>query len=72
MHTTPDIIIGTTIHEVKRAVATCPFCGHPIMERQRLSYPVDAIGMFAPVYRCDRAHGGCGRHVGEPIRNVVE
>jgi hypothetical protein len=28
----------------------------------RLSYPAEAIGKFAPVYRC-----GCGRHIGEPV-----
>jgi hypothetical protein len=40
----------------------CPSCGRAILPMHRLSYPPDAIGKFAPVYRC-----GCGRHVGEPV-----
>ena len=43
----------------------CPSCGRPIMPSMRLSYPPDAIGKFAPVYRC-----GCGRHIGEPVGMV--
>ncbi len=40
----------------------CPACGSIIRPSMRLSYPPDAIGKFAPVYRC-----GCGRHIGEPL-----
>lgn len=57
-----DIITRTTAHEVKAAIAACPYCARPIRESQRLSYPEKAVGAFATVYRC-----GCGRHIGAPI-----
>ena len=44
----------------------CPSCGRPILPSMRLSYPHDAVGKFAPVYRC-----GCGRHIGEPVSMLV-
>ena len=40
----------------------CPSCGRPILPSMRLSYPREAVGKFAPVYRC-----ACGRHIGEPV-----
>jgi hypothetical protein len=43
----------------------CPTCGAAILPSMRLSYPADAIGKFAPVYRCR-----CGRHIGEPVGMV--
>ncbi len=43
----------------------CPSCGRAVMPAQRLSYPADAVGKFAPVYRC-----GCGKHVGEPVSMI--
>lgn len=43
----------------------CPVCGASIRPNQRLSYPADAVGRFAPVYRCS-----CGKHIGEPIGMV--
>lgn len=43
----------------------CPSCGRPVVPSMRLSYPPDAIGKFAPVYRCS-----CGKHIGEPVSFV--
>jgi hypothetical protein len=40
----------------------CPSCGRPVTPAMRLSYPADAVGRFAPVYRCS-----CGKHIGEPV-----
>jgi hypothetical protein len=40
----------------------CPFCGRAVMPKQRASYPPEAVGQFAPVYRC-----GCGKAIGEPV-----
>lgn len=40
----------------------CPSCGRAVVPSMRLSYPAEAVGKFAPVYRC-----GCGRHIGEPV-----
>jgi hypothetical protein len=40
----------------------CPMCGRAVTPGMRLSYPPQAVGHFAPVYRC-----GCGRHIGEPV-----
>lgn len=40
----------------------CPSCGRAVMPSMRLSYPAEAVGKFAPVYRC-----GCGKHIGEPL-----
>lgn len=61
MQTKADIRTGVTLHEAK-AVARCPYCGSPIRESQRLSYPPGAVGAFATVYRCS-----CGKHLGAPI-----
>lgn len=56
--TTPKHII-----ELKSpVVCQCPGCGRDVRASQRLSYPAEAIGRFASVYRC-----GCGRHIGEPV-----
>lgn len=44
----------------------CPSCGRAIVPSMRLSYPAEAVGKFAPVYRC-----GCGRHIGEPLSMIV-
>lgn len=43
----------------------CPTCGRAILPSARLSYPAEAVGKFAPVYRCS-----CGRHIGEPLTMV--
>lgn len=43
----------------------CPSCGGIVRPSMRLSYPPDAVGKFAPVYRC-----GCGKHIGEPVGMV--
>ncbi len=43
----------------------CPYCGRAVMPKQRAPYPAEAIGQFAPVYRC-----GCGKVVGEPLSMV--
>lgn len=43
----------------------CPVCGAAIRPSQRLSYPLEAVGKFAPVYRCS-----CGKHIGEPVGMV--
>lgn len=43
----------------------CPYCGRAIIPRMRLSYPADAVGQFAPVYKC-----GCEKIVGEPLHMI--
>lgn len=74
---TLDLTTLHTIVEVKLApLFECPYCGRPVQHSQRLSYPPEAIGAFATVYQCDKRRGGCGRHIGEPMReesqDVVE
>lgn len=62
MQTKPDIITQRgTLHDVK--ATCCPYCGRVLRDSQRLSYPPQAVGAFATVYRC-----GCGKHIGAPIR----
>lgn len=62
-----DITTEKHIVELKSpVVCRCPSCGRDIRASQRLSYPRDAVGKFAPVYRC-----GCGRHIGEPTANYA-
>lgn len=56
-----DATTKTTIHEAK-AVACCPYCGRALALAARLSYPPQAVGAFATVYRCP-----CGKHIGAPI-----
>lgn len=51
-----------TIMEAKAPVANCPYCGRAIRPSQRLSYPPQAVGAFATVYRC-----ACGKHIGAPV-----
>lgn len=43
----------------------CPACGGAILPSMRLSYPAEAVGKYAPVYRCK-----CGKHIGEPVSMV--
>lgn len=43
----------------------CPYCDKAVMPSQRASYPAEAVGKFAPVYRC-----ACGKAIGEPIGMV--
>ncbi len=47
-------------------VCRCPACGRDVRLSQRLSYPAEAVGRFAPVYRC-----ACGRHIGEPVASYA-
>lgn len=63
MNGKPDFMKDGVLMEAKGAVALCPFCRRPIRESQRLSYPPQAVGAFATVYRCT----GCRRHIGAPI-----
>lgn len=51
----------------REPVCICPYCEHPIMPRERLSYPMTCLGRYYAVYRCARCH----RHIGEPIVNVA-
>jgi DNA-directed RNA polymerase subunit RPC12/RpoP len=44
----------------------CPYCGHAVMPNARLSYPMGAVGQFAPIYRCSK----CNKVVGEPLTMV--
>jgi hypothetical protein len=56
-------IQSSTIVEVKAPVLFhCLFCGRPITQRNRLSYPVAAQHQHAPVYRCR-----CGMIIGELV-----
>lgn len=43
----------------------CPHCQRRVAPSQRLSYPLEAIGCYASVYRCR-----CGKMIGEPIGDV--
>lgn len=62
-----DINPNTRLTELKSLViCRCPACGRDVRASQRLSYPQEAIGRFAPVYRC-----ACGRHVGEPVASYA-
>lgn len=58
--TKPDFTTKTTMHEAK--AACCPYCHRPLRDSQRLSYPPQAVGAFASVYRC-----ACGKHIGAPV-----
>lgn len=64
---TVDFTTHNRIIEMKSPViCRCPACGRDVRLSQRLSYPQEAIGRFAPVYRCQ-----CGRHVGEPVASYA-
>lgn len=63
---TVDLAALRTIELRTLVVCHCPACGRAIRLSQRLSYPAEAVGRFAPVYRCT-----CGRHIGEPVASYA-